>query len=136
MNSNSLFTTVLRNFQCALAERINERISRLQYSHRRNLGYWPTMYIISDAMMALWCLPFFTSQRPRSSYSEVVRWMSVSEQIITLITVTRKRFSSSSLMAPDMDPMAQHSVLRFFHDHSVPLTCFVSLSVIIRSVSM
>ena len=36
MNSNSLFTTVLRNLQWAL----------------RNLGYCPTMYMMLDAMIA------------------------------------------------------------------------------------
>ena len=52
------------------------------------------------------------------------------------MTVTRNRFSSSSLSAPEMDPIAQHSVLRFFHDHSVPFTCFCSFSDMMRSVSM
>jgi len=38
----------------------------------------------------------------------------------TLITVTRNRFSSSSVMAPLMEPTAQQSLLRLFHDHSEP----------------
>lgn len=53
----------------------------------------------------------------------------------TLITVTRNLFSSSSCMAPLMEPIAQHRVFRFFHDHSVPFTWLWSFSVIIRSVS-
>ena len=102
MNSKSLLTTVLRNFQCAL----------------RNLGYWPTMYMMSEAQTALLSLPRFISVRPSRS----------------LITVTRNRFSvsssdrqlcsrpedNSSLIAPEIDPIAQHSVLRLFQDHSDP----------------
>ena len=52
------------------------------------------------------CDTFFCSQRSRRS----------------LITVTRNLFSSSSCIDPDMEPMAQHNVLRFFQDHSLPLT--------------
>ena len=52
MNSNSLFTTVLRNLQWA----------------RRKRGYWPTMYIMLEAMMALLSLPFFCSQSPSKSW--------------------------------------------------------------------
>lgn len=48
------------------------------------------------------------------------------------MTVTRKRFSVSSFMAPEMDPMAQHRVLRLAHDHSEPSTCFESFSVTAR----
>lgn len=51
MNSNSLFTTVFKNFQCAL----------------RNLGYWPTMYMIFDAIIALLSLPLFCSHNPKRS---------------------------------------------------------------------
>lgn len=40
----------------------------------------------------------------------------------TLITVTRKRFSSSSFMAPLMLPIAQHSVFRLFHVNWLPVT--------------
>lgn len=114
MNSNSLFTTVFKNFQCAL----------------KNLGYCPTMYIILEAIMALLSLPFFCSHNPSKS----------------LIAVTKKRFSSSSCIAPEILPIAQHNcntkaklfrrripryyennfysltVFKFFHDHSVPLT--------------
>ncbi len=39
------------------------------------------------------------------------------------MTVTRNLFSSSSCMEPEMLPMAQHSVFRFFQLHSVPFTC-------------
>lgn len=107
MNSNSLLTTVLRNFQCAL----------------RNRGYCPTMYMMSDAHTALLSFPRFISVSPRRS----------------LMTVTRNRFSVSSsghissariepftynsLMAPEIEPIAQHSVLRLFHDHSEPSIC-------------
>lgn len=51
MNSNSLFTTVFKNFQCAL----------------KNLGYWPTMYMIFDAIIALLSLPLFCSHNPKRS---------------------------------------------------------------------
>jgi hypothetical protein len=64
MNSNNLLTTVFRNFQCAL----------------RNLGYCPTMYMMSEAQTALLSLPRFISVNPSRS----------------LITVTRNRFSTSS----------------------------------------
>merc|ERR1719163_777649 len=104
MNSKSLFTTVLRNFQWA----------------RRNRGYCPTTYIILEAMQALLPLPRLTSQSPSRS----------------LITVTKKRFSSSSDMAPEMDPTAQHNVLRLAQDHSVPSTCSASLSSMMASVSL
>jgi hypothetical protein len=46
-----------------------------------------------------------------------------------LMTVTRNRFSVSSFIAPEMDPMAQQSVLRLPHDHSDPSTCFDNFSV-------
>ena len=42
--------------------------------------------------------------------------------------MTRNRFSSSIAMAPLIDPMAQHSVLRFFHEYSDPSTCNSGLS--------
>jgi hypothetical protein len=44
------------------------------------------------------------------------------EAELTLMTVTRNLFSSSSCMEPEMLPMAQHSVFRFFQLHSVPFT--------------
>ena len=71
-------------------------LSFLFLPHLRNLGYWPTMYMIFEAMIALLSLPLFCSHRPSSS----------------LITVTKKRFSSSSCMAPLMEPMAQHNCKR------------------------
>ena len=52
MNSNNLLTTVLRNRQCA----------------RKNLGYWPTMYMMLEAIIALLSFPFFCSQSPSRSY--------------------------------------------------------------------
>mmetsp|Transcript_2464 Transcript_2464/g.8866 ORF Transcript_2464/g.8866 Transcript_2464/m.8866 type:complete len:248 (+) Transcript_2464:2484-3227(+) len=103
MNSKSLFTTVLRNFQCA----------------RRKRGYWPTTYMMLLAITALCSLPRMISHRFSRSR----------------ITVTRKRFSWSSAMDPEMEPMAQQSVLRLFHDHSLPLSCMASFSSICFSVS-
>ena len=85
----------------------------------RKRGYWPTMYMILDATTALLSLPRFISQRPSRS----------------LITVTRNRFSVSSFIAPEMDPIAQQSVLRLAQDHSEPSTCFASFSVMMFSVS-
>merc|ERR1740117_160246 len=49
INSNSLLTTVLRNFQCA----------------RRNRGYCPTTYIMLEATTALLSFPRFISPRPK-----------------------------------------------------------------------
>mmetsp|Transcript_29229 Transcript_29229/g.84965 ORF Transcript_29229/g.84965 Transcript_29229/m.84965 type:complete len:205 (+) Transcript_29229:1779-2393(+) len=71
------------------------------------------------AMTALLSFPRFCSHSPSRS----------------LMTVTRNRFSSSSDMAPEIDPMAQHRVLRLFHDHAVPSTCSVSLASMMLSVS-
>lgn len=156
--------------------------------HLRNLGYCPTIYMMLEAMMALLSFPLFCSHSPSNS----------------LITVTRNRFSSSSCIAPLIDPIAQqsweegekggyhvevfistfspiqnaslspaalrffspfpsctrdnysvpsnyqyslrfspnhptppiHTVLRFFHDHSVPSTCRYSFSVMMCSVSL
>ena len=45
---------------------------------------------------------------------------------LTLMTVTRNLFSSSSCMDPEMEPMAQQSVLRFFQLHSLPFTYKIS----------
>ena len=57
MNSNSLLTTVLRNFQCALRKR----------------GYCPTIYMISEATTALLSFPRLISQSPRRSLITVTR---------------------------------------------------------------
>lgn len=51
MNSKSLLTTVFKNFQCA----------------RRNRGYWPTTYMMFEAMIALLSLPRFCSHNPSRS---------------------------------------------------------------------
>jgi hypothetical protein len=59
----------------------------------KNLGYCPTTYIMLLAIMALLSFPFFCSHKPSKS----------------LMTVTMNRFSSSSCIAPDMEPMAQQS---------------------------
>mmetsp|Transcript_38102 Transcript_38102/g.44363 ORF Transcript_38102/g.44363 Transcript_38102/m.44363 type:complete len:206 (+) Transcript_38102:1991-2608(+) len=103
MNSKSLFTTVFKNFQCALRKR----------------GYWPTTYIMFEATTALLSFPLLCSQRPNKS----------------LITVTKNRFSSSSDMAPDIEPIAQHNVFRFCQLHCEPSTWRVNLASIILSVS-
>ena len=65
----------------------------IPHTHLRNRGYCPTMYMMLEATMALLSFPLFCSHRPRSS----------------LMTVTRNLFSSSSCMAPLIEPMAQHS---------------------------
>src|SRR5262249_43347687 len=91
INAKSLLTTVFKNFQWAF----------------RNLGYWPTVYMIFDATTALLSLPRFISHKPNRS----------------LMTVTRNRFSVSSFIAPEMEPIAQQSLFRLFHDHSEPSIC-------------
>jgi hypothetical protein len=118
MNSNSLLTTVLRNFQCAL----------------RNLGYWPTIYMILEATTALLSFPRFISTKPRSSLMTVTKnRFSVSSS--TRSQLLQRHFISFLLIAPDIDPMAQHSVFKLFHDHSEPSICFPNFSVKIDSVS-
>lgn len=57
MNSKSLLTTVLRNFQCAF----------------KNRGYWPTIYIIFAATTALLSFPRFISHNPSRSLMTVTR---------------------------------------------------------------
>lgn len=78
------------------------------------------MYIMLEATTALLSLPLFISVRPKRS----------------LMTVTRNRFSVSSFMAPEMEPMAQQRVLQLAHDHSEPSTCLASFSDMIFSVSI
>ena len=102
INSNNLLTTVFKNFQWA----------------RRKRGYCPTTYMMLDAMIALLSLPRFCSHKPSKSW---VFWLLHNVLKIcqkTLMTMTRKRFSVSSLIAPEIEPIAQHSVFKFFHDHS------------------
>lgn len=108
MNSKSLLTTVFRNFQCC----------------RKKRGYCPTTYMMLLAMMALLSLPLFCSHKPNKSCwkKNDLSLFALDPVTFTLMTVTKKRFSSSSCMAPEMDPMAQHSVFRFFQLHSVPFT--------------
>ena len=102
MNSNSLSTTVRRNFQCA----------------RRKRGYCPTTYMMLDATTALLLLPFLVSHSSSRS----------------LMTVTRKCFSTPSLMVPDTEPMAQHSVFSASLLHSAGSITRVSFSSIRSSV--
>lgn len=47
MNSNSFLTTVLRKVQLFL----------------RKVGYWPTTYMMQEAITALFSFPFLFSQR-------------------------------------------------------------------------
>jgi hypothetical protein len=61
----------------------------------RKRGYCPTTYMMLDATTALLFLPRAASHMPSRS----------------LMTVTRKRFSSGSDIVPLMEPIAQHSVL-------------------------
>src|SRR5258708_19683223 len=108
MNSNSLLTTVLRNFQWAF----------------KNRGYWPTMYMILDATTALLSFPFFISVSPRRTLITVPRKrFSVSSSMTKVIKGTsRHRDIHHSLIAPDIAPIPQHSILILFHDHSDPST--------------
>ena len=72
------------------------------------------------AITALLSLPLVTSHRLSRS----------------LITVTRKRFSWSSAIDPEIEPTAQHSVLRPPHDQSFfAASCARRASCIWRSVS-
>merc|ERR1719343_40286 len=104
MNSNSLLTTVFKNFQCA----------------RKKRGYCPTTYMILLATTALLSLPLFCSQRPNKS----------------LMTVTKNLFSSSSDIAPEILPMAQHSVFNIFQSNCDSiLTWSESFESIMDSVS-
>lgn len=97
----------LKCLPCINSKSLLMTVLRKRQCMRRNLGYCPTMYMILDAMIALLSFPLFCSQRPSKSF----------------ITITKNLFSSSSGMAPLMDPTAQHKVLRFLQDHSLPLTC-------------
>ena len=62
-------------------------------------------HMMFEAITALLSFPRVISQRLRRSR----------------MTVTRKRFSCSSNMLPDMLPIAQHSVLSAAHVDSLPL---------------
>mmetsp|Transcript_53360 Transcript_53360/g.115845 ORF Transcript_53360/g.115845 Transcript_53360/m.115845 type:complete len:224 (-) Transcript_53360:86-757(-) len=84
----------------------------------RKRGYCPTTYMMFEAITALLSLPRVNSHKPSSS----------------LMTVTKKCFSSSTFMAPEMEPMAQQSVLNPCLDHCGP-TWKLSFSIIICSVS-
>lgn len=88
MNSNNFLTTVFRKFQLVL----------------RNLGYYPTTYMILDATTALFSLPFFYSHR-------VNRF---------LMVWIKNCFSSCSGRHPDIAPMAQQMLFRLSNDHSDP----------------
>lgn len=65
------------------------------------------IYMMLDAMTALLSFPRVISQRLSRSR----------------ITVTRNRFSCSSIMLPLMLPMAQHRVLRAPQPNSLPFSC-------------
>lgn len=66
-----------------------------------------TAHMMLEAMTALLSFPRMTSQRLSRSR----------------MTVTRNLFSCSSIMLPEIEPMAQQRVLKVFHDHSLPLSC-------------
>nr|GMD55046.1 hypothetical protein AX774_g1318 [Ipomoea batatas]GMD58511.1 hypothetical protein AX774_g1318 [Ipomoea batatas] len=51
------------------------------------------------------------------------------------MTITRNLFSCSSTIDPDMDPIAQHNVLRLFHDQSSPSSCLLSFFNICSNIS-
>jgi len=95
MNSNSLRITVFKKFQFA----------------RRNLGYWPTTYMIFDATTALFSLPFFYSHRFRSVYCN--------NYCATLIVWITNCFSSTSGKHPDIEPIAQQILFKPSNDHSL-----------------
>src|SRR3569833_166248 len=78
MISISFFTTVFK---------------KAQWQHK-NLGNYPTTYIISAATNALLLFPEVFSQRFKSS----------------LITVTTNLFSSSIVIHPEIEPRAQQSL--------------------------
>jgi len=80
MNSCSFLKTVLRKAQCP----------------ERKLGNYPTMYMISEAINALFPLPLDFSHKFSSS----------------LITDTTNLISYASLMHPEIEPIAQHSLFR------------------------
>ncbi len=46
-----------------------------------------------------------------------------------------RRIKIGVLIAPEIEPMAQHRVFRLFQDHSEPSTCFANFSVMMFSVS-
>ena len=104
INSNSLFTTVFKNFQCNL----------------RNLGYWPTTYMMLLAMTALWSFPRMISHKFNKSR----------------IAVTKNLFSWSSCMDPEILPIAQHNVFSVFHVYSRPFNWLLNFSNICCSVSL
>ena len=49
-------------------------ISVSHHSYLRNLGYWPTMYMMFDAMIALLSFPFFCSHNPSKSWKIEFVW--------------------------------------------------------------
>lgn len=105
INSNSLLTTVFKNFQWAL----------------RNRGYCPTMYMMSEAQTALLSFPRFISVRPKSSLMTVTKnRFSVSSSTLSAFCLCSSQGEPSLLIAPEIDPIAQQSVLRLFQLHSDP----------------
>ena len=56
MNSKSLLTTVFKNLQWSLKKR----------------GYWPTTYMMLEAMMALLSFPLFCSHNPSKSWNNQI----------------------------------------------------------------
>mmetsp|Transcript_2039 Transcript_2039/g.4528 ORF Transcript_2039/g.4528 Transcript_2039/m.4528 type:complete len:210 (-) Transcript_2039:1186-1815(-) len=98
MNSKSLNTRVLRNFQWALKKR----------------GYWPTTYITLLATTALFSLPRFISQRlSRSLITDTRNHFSSPSCIAPLIEpiAQQRRFSSVGDQCSDV-PSVRHSCVR------------------------
>ena len=77
-----------------------------------NLGNWPTRYIIFDAIVALFSLPFFYSTRFNRSLKILIK---------NFLSSDLKNLPSSS-KHPLNDPAAQHSVFKFsklYYDPSI-----------------
>lgn len=70
----------------------------------KNLGYYPTTYIILAATTALFSFPFFISHKDNKF----------------LIVWIRNYFSSDSGRQPEMEPIAQQILFKLSNDHSDP----------------
>jgi hypothetical protein len=79
----------------------------------------PSTHMMLAAMIALWSLPRVNSHRLSRSR----------------ITVTRNLFSRSSVIEPEIDPMAQHRLLSVLQLYSLPDSCSASFSSIWLCVS-
>ena len=86
MNSKSLLTTVFRNLQWA----------------RKKRGYWPTTYIMLDAMIALLSLPRFCSHRPSKSYKHHMYTQWYCSDCHSKNESLMKRMNTSSCLCPNL----------------------------------